>query len=120
MENKIYVVECSSGEWDGYHTWIGGIFDTNELAEQCVIDINEEVRIIKENAPPDPDEIYEKKEEELTESEFDAWCMSEDNNMYELNDAFYEYLSSTSNINNAMDWNSATIKVFNVNENLGL
>lgn len=32
--NKVYVVECSSGTWDDYHSWISGIFtNLNEASK---------------------------------------------------------------------------------------
>lgn len=35
-ENKVYVVQCSSGSWDMYHEWIAGVFDDNELEKDFV------------------------------------------------------------------------------------
>ena len=47
MENEIvYIVQCSSGEYEDYYKWIDGIYTTRDLAENRVkeiVEINEEL-----------------------------------------------------------------------------
>jgi len=51
MENKIYVVECSSGSYDSFHWWIGGIFTNKEDAEQAKDTLNEAAKKVRDEAP---------------------------------------------------------------------
>jgi hypothetical protein len=57
MENQFcYVVECSAGSYDDYHTWIAGIFSDAVDAENLKKKINTEIEIVKNTPCPFKDE----------------------------------------------------------------
>ena len=54
-----YVVECSAGDYESYHTWIAGIFLNFEDAEKLKDEIIEEIEITKNIPPPDDSKYFE-------------------------------------------------------------
>lgn len=51
---KAYTVQCHSGSFDSYVTWIAGIFDSLEKAEEAKNFLNKRAKDIKENCPVNP------------------------------------------------------------------
>lgn len=45
---NVYIVECSSGSWDSYHWWIGGIYNDVKDAEELKDRLNAEAARVKE------------------------------------------------------------------------
>lgn len=84
-ENKIYLVECSSGSWDDYHSWVGGIFKTKEAAEMARDILNEKSKEVKDRCP------VKTKFEDMTD---------EEENIY------WKYKIE----NKEMDWNESVVK----------
>ena len=64
--DKVYIVECHSGDFDSYTTWIAGVYTTNEAASELSNRLNTEAKVIKDNCPvkysddlsDEDDEIY--------------------------------------------------------------
>lgn len=54
-----YVVECSAGDYESYHTWIAGIFLNLEDAEKLKNEIIEKIEIIKDISSPYDSEYFE-------------------------------------------------------------
>ena len=59
-----YVVECSSGSWDDYHSWIAGIFPNEVDAIKLKEEITIRVDTIKDTAPFDEDKLESMSVEE--------------------------------------------------------
>jgi hypothetical protein len=92
----IYSVECSSGTWDDFRSWVAGIFDSKDKAEEYAKYLNENAKMLREVECP-----IKKPLEDMTE---------EDETKY------YEWWDLT---NDAMDFNGAKVKEYELNERLG-
>lgn len=85
MEKVCYVVQCSAGSYDDYHTWIAGIYLNALEAEELKLKIIAEIDVVKNIPKP-----Y--KEEELKFLTFEQrevyykWC-DENNDANEFNSA---------------------------------
>jgi len=88
----VYVVACSSGSWDSFHWWIGGIFNEPKDAEELKDKLNAEAKRIKDECP-----VKGNKDDMSEEDE----------------DKYWTYFSSKEN---AMEWNDATVKEYPVNK----
>ena len=88
----VYVVECSSGSWDSFHWWIGGIFNEAKDAEELKDKLNAEAKRIKDECPVkgNTDDMSEEDE-----------------------DKYWTYFSTNEN---AMEWNDAKVKEYPVNK----
>lgn len=97
-ENKsVYIVECSSGSWDYYCWWIGGIFENLEDAEKHAQSLNEEnERVLAIECPIDKEANIFNATDEEAKLYFD-WA--------EANDK-------------ARDWNGAKVKQYSMNKPL--
>lgn len=51
MEKKIYVVSCSSGSYDSFQWWIGGIFDDLKMAEDVRDSLNQLAKTVQNACP---------------------------------------------------------------------
>ena len=80
-----YVVECSAGSWDDYHTWIAGIFPDAFSAERLKDEITNKVEIAKNIPAPYKEEDLEFLTEEQNDI-FHKWW-NENNDAYEFNSA---------------------------------
>ncbi len=49
--SEIYILQCSSGSWDGFSWWIGGVFNNINDAEEMKIKLNMEAQKIKDDCP---------------------------------------------------------------------
>lgn len=97
-ENKfVYIVECSSGSWDYYCWWIGGIFENPEDAEKYAQSLNEEnERVLAIECPVDEELNIDDATDEEVKLYFD-WA--------EAN-------------GKAKDWNGAKVKQYPLNKPL--
>lgn len=90
--NTIYVVECSSGSYDSYHWWIGGIFNEQKDAEVLKDQLNVEAKRIKDECPVkgNTDEMSEEEE-----------------------DRYWEHFVSNQEL---MEWNEAKVREYPTNK----
>ncbi len=89
----VYLVECSSGIWDSYHWWVGGIFEKQEDAEKYAQKLNDENKRLKELECPIKTPVEDMTDEEETE--------------------YYRWWNGN---NDAMEWNGAKVKQYPVNK----
>ena len=91
MENKIYIVKCSTGNYDDFTWWIAGVYDTIEGATILMNELNTKAKRIQESSPvpKDPEGDYYDSEE------------------------YWEYYAEHAQW---MDWNEAGIAVYTVNK----
>lgn len=93
MESKnLYVVECSSGSWDGFHWWVGGIFNEQKDAEALKDKLNAEAKRIKDECPVKGDP-YEMNEED--EAKWEKYFVANET---------------------SMEWNEAKVKEYPINK----
>lgn len=52
---KVFVVECATGSWDEYVSWIGGIYTDKDKAEQAKDILNDYAKKVQNNMPVKPD-----------------------------------------------------------------
>jgi hypothetical protein len=90
-----YVVECSAGDYESYHTWIAGILLNFEDAEKLKNEIIEKIEIIK-NTPYAPE--Y-----------FEALTIEQRNRIY------YEWWHKKQQ---ALEFNTAKVKVYPFNKSI--
>ena len=64
MKKSVYIVECSSGSWDSYHSWISGIFENPQDAENLKTKLNDEYKRILDECPVkgNPDDMSDEDE----------------------------------------------------------
>jgi len=97
-ENKsvkeVYIVECSAGSWDDYRWWVGGIFESQEDADNYAHALNSEnERLLKAECPfKEPVEDMDLTEEE--------------------DEQYYRWWNEH---NNAKEWNGAKVKQYSIN-----
>lgn len=94
FNSKVYVVECSSGSWDSYHWWIGGItLDEQEAHKMCDA-LNAEAERIKSECPYQGDPYGD----DITAEEETA------------------YWSYKMKYENEMEWSPAVVKEYPFNQ----
>jgi len=64
MENKVYVVRCSAGEWGDSCWWISGIYSDKRLAEAKAGMMNSYAELAKMQRP-----FADKNDDDLTDEE---------------------------------------------------
>jgi hypothetical protein len=92
MEEKVYVIRCSSGEYEGKTEWIGGCFNNREMAENAKEVLNKRAKDIIDNNP------IKKSFMEMTNKEMAIYNKYAKGKEYELY------------------WNDAHVEEFNLNE----
>lgn len=94
MDEVIYVVECSSGSWDSFHWWIGGIFNKREDAEACICELNAYAKKIKDDCPVkgNPSDMSEEDEHK-----------------------YFTYYHNSGH-DNYMEWREAKVKEYPINK----
>ncbi len=48
---KTFVIECATGDWENFVSWIGGIYTDRDKAEQAKDALNAHVKKVRENMP---------------------------------------------------------------------
>lgn len=96
----VYIIECSAGSWDSYHTWIGGIYTNEKSAEIAKNKLNLDAKIIRDNCPVKP------TEDGITDYDILETLSEEDQQKY------WEYFSKHTD---EMEWNEATIRKYPLN-----
>jgi hypothetical protein len=89
----VYLVECSSGSWDSYHWWVGGIFEKQEDADKYAQSLNDENKRLKEVECSIKTPFEDMTDEEETE--------------------YYRWWNGN---NDAMEWNGAKVKQYPINK----
>ncbi|MDX9847414.1 MAG: hypothetical protein RBT74_10580 [Tenuifilaceae bacterium] len=86
MESTVYIVKCSSGDWDDFRWWIGGIYTQKEDALKLKRNLDRKAKRIQGKCPVKKDLTDMSEEEEKLyysyHSEHELW----------------------------MDWNNATVE----------
>ena len=80
-----YVVECSAGSYDDYHTWISGIFPDAIDAEKLKNEITTKIEITKNIPAPFKEEDLEFLTDEQSDVFYKWW--NENNDACEFNSA---------------------------------
>ncbi len=94
---SVYVIEVSSGSFDSYSWWIGGICDDIELANQIALELNENAERVRKECPV---QVNDDCEDEMTD---------EQEKLYWRYHAQY---------NNEMEWNGAVVKEYSLNQTI--
>ena len=94
---KVYIVKCDSGRWDSYREWVAGIFDDQELANQCVSNLITTANGVKEKSP-----IYPEYEDYVDDME----------TYHILYDMYYDYFWKNED---QMEFNNAVVCEYDLN-----
>ena len=101
----VYIVESCSGDFSEMVRWISGIFDSFSKAEEYRDELNTKAKLIKEAAPPSPEEwAREYKSTQGITKEYNK-----------INAAYWKYYEGRKV---EMNWRGATVGEYKINQKI--